>query len=232
MRERAVQLVGPKAAGTVMDRMSRVLSINVGLPRRIETASGPVVTSIFKSPVEGRIALRAYNLAGDQQSDLRVHGGPYKAVYLYPFEHYSYWASELPDADLQFGAFGENLTSEGISEESAHIGDQFRIGSAVLQVAQPRMPCYKLGLRFGRADMVRRFWNSGRAGIYFSILEEGELESGDAITLVEEDAEHVSVADVVRLYKGETSDPDLVARALRAPLYGGWKAEIHNLHAG
>ena len=207
----------------------RVLSINVGLPRRIETSAGPVVTSIFKSPVEGRVALRAYNLAGDRQSDLRVHGGPNKAVYLYPFEHYSYWAQQLPTADLSWGAFGENLTTEGITEETAHIGDQFRIGSAIVQVAQPRMPCYKLALRFGRSDMVRRFWESGLSGIYFSIVEEGELEAGDAITLVAKDPDEVKVADVVRLYRGETADSELLDRALRAPLHGSWKAEIQNL---
>lgn len=209
----------------------RVLSINVGLPHRIETSADPVVTSIFKSAVAGRVALRAYNLAGDRQSDLRVHGGPYKAVYLYPFEHYSYWAAQLPAADLSFGAFGENLTTEGITEETAHIGDQFRIGSAIVQVTQPRMPCYKLALRFGRSDMVRRFWESERPGIYFSIVEEGELEAGDAITLIDSHPDRVSVSDVGRLYRGETADSDLLDRALRAPLHGSWKAEIQNLRS-
>ncbi len=210
----------------------RVLSINVGLPRSIDTPAGPVLTSIFKSPVEGRVPLRAYNLAGDRQSDLRVHGGPYKAVYLYPFEHYSYWAAELPRTDLPFGAFGENLTTEGITEDTAHIGDQFRIGSALLQVAQPRMPCYKLALRFNRADMVRRFWHSGRSGIYFSIVEEGELERGDTITQTAAGPGQISVADVMHLYKGETADPDLLARALGSPLHGSWKAEIQSFHTG
>ena len=206
----------------------RVVSVNVGLPRKVQARGRIVLTSIYKMPVQGRVAVRRHNLEGDRQSDPRVHGGPYKAIYLYPSEHYAYWANELPGADLPFGAFGENLTTEGMHEESAHIGDQFRIGSAVLQVAQPRMPCFKLVLRFDRSEMPNRFWKSGRSGIYFSIVREGELASGYAIEQVAEDPGRVSVADVVRLYKGDTSDCDLFARALRAPLYGSWKQEIRS----
>ena len=209
-------------------REMRVVSVNVGSPRRVQVDGRVVLTSIYKTPVNGRVAVRNYNLEGDRQSDLRVHGGPYKAVYLYPSEHYDYWAEELPGADLPFGAFGENLTTAGLNEESAHIGDRFRIGSVVLQVTQPRMPCFKLALRFNRADMVQRFWNSGRSGIYFSISREGELGSGDTIERVAADPEEVSVADVVRLYKGDTSNGALVARALRAPLSGSWKQEIRS----
>jgi MOSC domain-containing protein YiiM len=209
----------------------RVISVNVGSPRRVQVDGRVVLTSIYKTPVHGRVAVRGYNLEGDRQADLRVHGGPYKAVYLYPSEHYDYWAAELPGADLPFGAFGENLTTAGLDEESANIGDQFRIGSVVLQVTQPRMPCFKLGLRFNRTDMVQRFWNSGRSGIYFSISREGELGSGDAIERVAADPEEVSVADVVRLYKGDTNDGALFARALRAPLYGSWKQEIRSRRA-
>jgi MOSC domain-containing protein YiiM len=206
----------------------RVVSVNVGLPRKVRSGSRIVLTSIFKTPVHGRVAVRGYNLQGDRQSDPRVHGGPYKAIYLYPSEHYAYWAEELPGADLPFGAFGENLTTVGLDEESAHIGDRFRIGSVVLQVTQPRMPCFKLALRFNRADMVQRFWNSGRSGIYFSVSREGELGSGDPIEQVAADPQEVTVADVVRLYKGHTSDGALYARALRAPLYGSWKQEIRS----
>ncbi len=193
--------------------------MQVGKPRPVELNNGTVLTSIFKSPVDGRVALRGHNLAGDLQSDPRVHGGPHKAVYLYAFEHYAYWAEQLPDISLQFGNFGENLTSEGLDEESAHIGDQFRIGSAILQVAQPRMPCFKLGIRFSREDMVRRFWASGRSGIYFSVIQEGELGAGDLIEQVAAGAGQVKVADVVRLYKGESRDADLFWRALRSASY-------------
>jgi MOSC domain-containing protein YiiM len=204
----------------------RVVSVNVGTPREVSASDRKVLTSIYKSPVEGRVAARHHNLEGDRQSDLKVHGGPYKAVYLYPFEHYAYWAEQLPGVDLYFGAFGENLTTEGLTEESAHIGDRFRFGSAVLQVTQPRMPCFKLGIRFDRADMVQRFWRSRRSGIYFSIVEEGELGRGDAIEQVAAGPEQVSVADVVRLYTGEATDTGLLERALRTPLSGSWKEEI------
>lgn len=204
----------------------RVLSVNVGQPRTLHVGDHTIVTSIYKTPVYERVALRGYNLDGDRQSDLRVHGGPYKAVYLYPVEHYTYWTEQLPGFDLPFGAFGENLTTEGISEEVVHIGDRFRIGSATLQIAQPRMPCFKLTLRFGLPDMVSRFWNSGRSGIYFSVVEEGELASGETIEQVAADPNAVSVADIIRLYKGETTDQELFERALRAPLYGSWKSEI------
>jgi MOSC domain-containing protein YiiM len=203
-----------------------VLSINVGQPRQIRTSNGAVLTGIFKSPVQGPVALREHNLAGDRQADLTAHGGPWKAVYLYPHEHYSYWTNELPDMELPFGVFGENLTTEGISEESVCIGDQFKIGSAIVQVTQPRMPCYKLALRFGRVDMVKRFWKSGRSGIYFSIVQEGELQRGDSIQQIDAGAERVSVADVVRLFKREVTDPDVFLRAMRTALHGSWKEEI------
>ncbi len=207
------------------DRM-RVVSVNVGAPRQVPARNGSVLTSIYKVPVHGRVALRGYNLEGDRQSDLRVHGGPYKAVYLYASEHYSYWAEQLSGTDLPFGVFGENLTTEGLREDTVHIGDRFRIGSAILQIAQPRMPCFKLALRFNRSDMVKRFWNSGRSGIYLSVVQEGELGCGDVIQQVAADPQQVSVADVVRLYKGETTDDDLFERVLRTPLYGSWKQEI------
>ncbi|HWF07590.1 MAG TPA: MOSC domain-containing protein, partial [Bryobacteraceae bacterium] len=171
--------------------MMRVLSVNVGGPRRVLVGHETVLTSIFKSPVAGRVAIRQHNIDGDRQSDLTVHGGPYKAVYCYPGEHYDYWRRQLPDAELDSGAFGENLTTEGLSEESVWIGDQYRVGSALLQVTQPRMPCYKLGIRFGRPDMVKRFWVSARPGIYFSVVAEGEVAPGDAIELAARGAEEI-----------------------------------------
>jgi MOSC domain-containing protein YiiM len=205
-----------------------VLSVNVGGPRQVKTRAGTVLTSIFKSPVDGKVSVIGYNLQGDRQSDLRVHGGPYKAVYLYPFEHYSYWRQELPDADLSYGAFGENLTTEGITEEDLHIGDHLRIGSAVLQVTQPRMPCYKLALRFGRSDMTKRFWASGRSGVYFSVIAEGELEAGGSMEIVKRDPNRVRVHDVVRLFKRELSDDGLLERILKSPLRGSWKNDIQS----
>jgi MOSC domain-containing protein YiiM len=129
---------------------------------------------------------------------------------------------------MPFGAFGENVTSEGLFETEVCIGDQFRFGSAILQVTQPRMPCYKLALRFERSDMVKRFWKSGRSGIYFSVVREGEMESGDAIEKIGAGPEQVTVADIVRLFKGEEWNGDILQRALRSPLYGSWKRDIQS----
>jgi MOSC domain-containing protein YiiM len=204
----------------------KLLSLNVGRPRQVDTPRGPVLTAIWKFPVEGRVALRQFNIAGDQQADLRVHGGEYKAVYLYPSEHYPFWRGELPGMDLPPGMFGENLTTEGVDEREVQIGDRFRIGTAVLQVSQPRMPCFKLGLKFGRPDMVKRFWLSGRSGIYFSIVEEGELGAGDEIVPVLRVAQGISVAELVKLYRDPAPDPARIQVALNAPLGGSWKREL------
>jgi MOSC domain-containing protein YiiM len=137
-----------------------------------------------------------------------------------------YWEEQLPEMDLPYGIFGENLTTEGITEEDVRVGDQFRVGSALLQATQPRMPCFKLGIRFGRADMVKRFWQSGRPGIYFSVLEEGDVAAGDEIIRIASGPEDISVADVIRLYRGDETRAELLARALRAPLSGSWKQEL------
>jgi MOSC domain-containing protein YiiM len=204
----------------------QVVSVNVGQPRQVETPRGIVITSIFKSPVSGRVAVRNHNLDGDRQADLRVHGGPNKAVYAYSSEHYAYWTRQLPNTDLPFGNFGENLTITGLTEEQAHIGDRYRIGTCILRVTQPRMPCFKLALRFGRADMIKLFWKSGLSGIYFAIAKEGELGVEDDIELVDKHPAHVAVADVVKVYKRETTDPELYARVMQAPIAGSWKEDI------
>ncbi len=145
----------------------KVVSINVGPPRDVEWRGKTVRTSIFKEPVAGRVRVERLNVKGDQQSDLTVHGGADKAVYVYPGEHYAFWREELPDVDLPWGAFGENFTTEGLIEDSVHIGDQLRVGSAEFVVTQPRMHCFKLGIRFGRPDMVKRFLRSGRNRFLF-----------------------------------------------------------------
>ena len=200
--------------------------MNVGSPNQVQVRNTLVLTSIFKSPVEGRVAVRRHNIAGDKQSDLTVHGGPYKAVYCYPSEHYGFWHEQLPDMDLPYGMFGENLTTEGLLENDVYIGDQFRVGSTVLQVTQPRMPCFKLGIRFGRPDMVKKFWQSGRPGIYFAVVGEGDVAAGDLIESIAHDPDGITVADVLRLYRGDEKSPELLERALRAPLFGGWKEEL------
>jgi MOSC domain-containing protein YiiM len=203
-----------------------VVSVNVGTPKHVPAQNGVVLTSIFKSPVAGRVPVGKYNIAGDQQSDLTVHGGPHKAVYCYPEEHYRFWNEQLPDIDLVFGIFGENLTTRGLAESEMNIGDRFRVGSAVLQVTQPRMPCFKLALRFGRPDIVKQFWEHERPGVYFSVLEEGHVAAGDSIERIFRVADGISVADVVALYKGRIRSSELFERALRAPLSGGWKDRL------
>src|SRR6185436_7397576 len=138
----------------------------------------------FKAPVQGPLMLRRFNLDGDQQADLTVHGGRAKAVYAYPDEHYAFWRREFPHAELPWSMFGENLTTEGLREDEACIGDQFRIGEALVAVSQPRMPCYKLGIRFGRPDIVKRFLASGRSGFYLAVLEEGRITAGGSIEVL------------------------------------------------
>lgn len=203
----------------------KLLSINVGLPRAVEWRGKSVLTSIFKSPVSGRVRVKKLNLEGDQQSDLTVHGGAEKAIYVYPSEHYAFWRNELPDLEFPLGAFGENLTSEGLAEESVHIGDRFRAGSAEFVVTQPRMPCFKLGIRFNRPDMVKRFLRSGRTGFYLAVLREGEIVAGDPVELVAEDNQHFSVADVTRLYAADAADQALLRRASELPaLPESWRA--------
>ena len=179
---------------------AKVISVNVGQPREVLWKGTRVSTSIFKSPVGGPVAAKTLNLSGDRQADLNVHGGPYKAIYGYPSEHYPYWRNELPEADLPWGAFGENLTTEGLFEDRLHIGDQLRIGSALVMVTQPRMPCYKLTIRFDRDDMIKRFIDSHKSGFYFSVLEEGELAAGSSIEVERRDPAGVTVADINRLY--------------------------------
>lgn len=192
----------------------KIISLNVGLPRLVLRNDEPVSTGIFKEAVGGRIKLRTLNFDGDRQADLSVHGGPQKAVYLYPSEHYEFWKHELPDPSLPWGMFGENLTTTGLFETEVHIGDKFRIGTAELMVTQPRMPCYKLGIRFGRADIIRRFLISERTGFYFSVLKEGEVGAGDDFELLDRNASGVRVVDVTRLYSSERENGELMRRAI------------------
>jgi MOSC domain-containing protein YiiM len=195
----------------------KLLSVNVGLPREIEWKRKLIRTSIFKAPVLGRVRVSQLNLEGDQQSDLSVHGGIDKAVYGYPSEHYPFWHHELPGMDLPWGVFGENFTTEGLLEEAVHIGDRLRIGSAEFVVTQPRMPCFKLGIRFGRPDIVKRFLQSGRSGFYFAVLKEGEVTVGDSIELLKRDEHGVTVADVVNLYGRDATNQELLRRVSDLP---------------
>ena len=209
----------------------KVVSVNVGLPREVMWKGLTVQTGIFKEPVDGTVPVNELNLAGDRQADLTVHGGPAKAVYAYPAEHYEFWKKELPDWKFSFGNFGENLTTEGISEETLSIGDVVKVGSAVLRVTQPRMPCYKLQIRFDREDMIKRFLGSGLSGFYFSVVERGSVKAGSAVEIVQRDPNGVSVRDILRLYLHQTADRELLRRVVNVPaLPQNWKDHLRHAH--
>lgn len=209
-----------------MDIM-KVRSVSVGRPREVFADDRLVRTSIFKSPVAGRVPIRGNNLAGDAQSDLSVHGGRAKAVYAYPYEHYAFWHGQLPGVDLQPGHFGENLTIEGLLEEDVHIGDRLKIGSAELVVTQPRLPCYKLGIRFGRADMVKRFLASRRTGFYLSVAVEGDVGAGDTIEILDRHPAAISIPELLRMYLKEDVAPDRLREVIAIPaLSESWRSEL------
>lgn len=193
----------------------KILSVNVGLPQRHLWHDCEVLTSIFKSPVNGPVMMYRLNLEGDRQSDLENHGGRNKAVYAYPAEHYAVWRSELDGAELPWGAFGENLTIEGIREEDTYIGDRFRVGNALLMVTQPRIPCYKLNLRLNRDDMIKRFLASNRSGIYFSVVEEGEIAAGDAVDRIQIDKDRISVVEINRAVADGEANVSVMQRAVQ-----------------
>ena len=202
----------------------KLVAISVGGPREVEWRGRKIQTSIFNTPVSRRVRVARGNIEGDRQSDLSVHGGTEKAVYAYPAEHYAFWRTELPDTELAWGAFGENLTTEGLLENEVCIGDRYRAGTAELVVTQPRMPCYKLAVRFGRADIVKRFLQSGRSGFYFSVEREGEVAPGDAIERLARDERRLAVADVLALYATDASNQSLLERASGHPsLPAAWR---------
>jgi MOSC domain-containing protein YiiM len=211
----------------------KVVSVNVGLPRKADWKGRRTTTGIYKSPVEGRVAVRTLNLDGDRQADLRVHGGPDKAVYAYPSEHYAWWRAQLDRVELPWGAFGENLTIEGLTENDVCIGDRFRAGTAEFVVTQPRMPCYKLGIRFGRTDVVEKFLASGRTGFYVSVVREGDVGPGDPIEWTSRDPHRVRVLDLSGVYTGTTRDPEVLRRAaVVEALPAGWRRHVIRLAAG
>ena len=202
----------------------KLLSLNVARPHLMVYRGATINTGIFKKPVSGRITLRTLNLEGDRQADLSVHGGPYKAVYGYPFEHYEYWRRELPDANLPSGGFGENFTTEGLSEDELHIGDRLRIGSASIMVRQPRMPCYKLAAKFQKDDMIEKFLVSGRSGFYFSVEQEGEVEVGDTFELVWREQQGITIAEMNELFLKDKYNRDLLQKAIATPaLPDAWR---------
>jgi len=202
----------------------RVISVNVGLPIKVNFGKEIVNTAIFKNPIKHRIKLYKLNLEGDKQADLTVHGGTDKAVYSYPSEHYKFWKKEIKDFEYSWGTFGENLTTEGLVEDVVNIGDKFRIGSAKVVATQPRMPCYKLAVRFGRMDIIRRFMESERSGIYFKVAQEGEIGVEDKIELIKSDENKVTIRDIVRLQTNGGIDTEMMNRAIKVKdLPDGWR---------
>ena len=204
----------------------KLVSVNTGLPRDVTWHGKNVTTAIFKHPVGGRVALGRLNLDGDRQADLSVHGGEHTAVYCYPVEHYDYWKRMLGQ-DLPLAIFGENFTTEGMLEETVHLGDQFSIGSPQVVVTQPRLPCYKLGVRVQSDEMVKRFLASGRTGFYLAVIREGVVGAGDEITVMARDPNAVPVSEITRLFLAKrfsADDVGSVRRALRvAVLPESWK---------
>ena len=202
-----------------------LVSLNTGRPREVVGPNGHfVLTSIWKSQREGRLHVAPSNIDGDEQSDPTVHGGKYKAVYCYPSEHYAYWRGQLPGMDLPWGVFGENLTTEGLLETEVCIGDRLQIGTAEFQVTQPRSPCFKLGIRFGRDDMITRFLASGRSGFYVSVVREGDVARGDDIRVVERAANSMNVSDIFDLHFDDEGKEEQVRRAAAiAALSPSWQ---------
>ena len=184
----------------------KLISVNVGLPIKVKFGNEIVTTGIFKNPVDKRINLKKLNLEGDRQADLTVHGGPDKAVYSYPYEYYDFWKKEFPDISFNWGMFGENLTTEGLFESQVNVGDRFQIGSAQLVSTQPRMPCYKLGVKFGRMDIIKKFLKSEKSGIYFKVIKEGEIVINDTIKLIKKDNNNITIKNIVELITKEDKE--------------------------
>jgi MOSC domain-containing protein YiiM len=205
----------------------KVISVNVGRPRPVTWDDRVTLTGIYKSPVAGPVRVHHLNLEGDEQADPTVHGGVNKAVYAYPSEHYGFWREYYPHLLLDWAAFGENLTTEGLLESSASVGDQIQICSAVLTVVQPRMPCFKLAGKFGDSGILRKFTESGRSGIYFAVEKEGQLQAGDTITWLRRDPNKFTIADAMRLLNGQNLPDDHLARALNVTvLPESWRKRV------
>ncbi|MGH9430732.1 MAG: MOSC domain-containing protein [Terriglobia bacterium] len=193
----------------------RIASINVSKVREISHSGSIVRTGIFKVPVSGRVRLRPLSLDGDDQADLENHGGIYKAVYAYPAEHYEFWMQQINRSDLAFGQFGENLTVEGLLEDEIHVGDIFQVGSAVVEVTQPRTPCYKLGIKMGLPEFPKRFLASGRVGFYLRVIQEGEIGAGDTMECTDRDPESMSVREISHLKYFDRENLKAIKKALK-----------------
>jgi MOSC domain-containing protein YiiM len=184
-----------------MDQGS-IVSVNVAVPRLVKYRGTQIATGIFKEPVVGRVIVRQLGIDGDGQADLRVHGGQDKAVYIYPFDHYDFWAEQL-GRDLAPGQFGENLTTRGLLENEIRVGDELDIGDVVLEVTEPRFPCFKLGIKMGSQRFLRRFLDADRSGFYCRVLQEGTLQAGEAVVVRPRPGESPTITEVYRHYKAK-----------------------------
>ena len=202
----------------------KLISLNVALPRLATYRTQTVKTGIFKQPIPGPVELRTLNLDGDRQADLAVHGGPFKAVYGYPSEHYAFWAQELPGTQMPWGMFGENFTTEGLFESDLHIGDRLKVGTALIMLRQPRIPCYKLAVKFRRDDILARFLRSGRSGFYFSVEQEGTVQAGDSFEILSRAPEAITIAEMNHLFSDDLYNRELLDKAIATPaLPEDWK---------
>jgi MOSC domain-containing protein YiiM len=202
----------------------KLVSLNVARPRLAVYKGKTITTGIFKQPVSGPVQLRTLNLDGDRQADLSVHGGPHKAVYAYPSEHYPDWRRELPGVDLPWGMFGENFTTTGLAEDELHVGDRFQIGSSIVMVRQPRTPCYKLAAKFQRDDMLERFLLSGRSGFYLSVEQEGSVAADDVFQLLRRNQDGITISEMNRLFVRDKYNQDLLRKAVHtAELPEDWR---------
>ncbi len=202
----------------------KLISLNVSRPRLLVYKGQTINTGIFKQAVSGPVHLQTLNLDGDRQADLSVHGGPHKAVYGYPSEHYLFWRQELPGTGMPWGMFGENFTTSGLTEDELHVGDRFQIGAAIVMVRQPRTPCYKLAAKFQRDDMLQRFLSSGRSGFYFSVEQEGTVAADDDFQLLKRDEDGITISEMNRLFVREKYNQDLLQKAIRtAALPQDWR---------
>jgi MOSC domain-containing protein YiiM len=191
----------------------KVISVNVGMPKDLLARDELVKSGIIKTPIAGLVRVRTLDLDGDRQADLTVHGGIDKAVYAYPSEHYAFWEKELGE-QLGWGAFGENLTVEGVDETTINIGDQLGIGTAVVAISQPRLPCFKLAAKFQRDDMIKRFRDSRRTGFYLRVLREGELQAGDPIVILKQDRARLTIHEITEIYFSKNAERSRIKRAL------------------
>src|SRR5580658_8360667 len=210
--------------------MARLLSVNVGLPRDVVWKERTVHTGVWKNPVTGRCRVGRLNLEGDEQGDLAGHGGEHRAVFVYQIESYRYWQEQLKRSDFVYGQFGENFTIEGLADDAVRIGDRFQIGSALFEVTQPRVTCYRVGIRMNEPRMAALLTGSGRPGFYFRVLREGEVGAGDEIVKVGEAAERMTVAEINALLYFPNHPRDRLERALRIEaLPPGWRGAFEAL---